>query len=86
MKRPYPTTQALAAMIRADDDRAIAYVLSELKRAKGNVTKTAEALGCSERALYTWRDGNDRLRDGFAELAMGRTGAALKAAKARRLK
>lgn len=84
MKRPYPTTRALAEMIRSDDDLAVRYVVSELKRSGGNVRDTAKALGCSERALYNWRDSNARLTKLFEEFAMGRAAAGPNAARARK--
>lgn len=75
MKRPYPTTRALAEMIRAGDPKAEKYVIQELKRAGGSVTAAAEALGCSVRVLYAWRDSNERLAEAFREHALGRAGA-----------
>jgi hypothetical protein len=83
MKRPYATTRALAEMVRADDTRAVAYIISELKRAKGNVSATAVALGCSLRALYRWRDSNPRLREAFEQHALGRSGAGPLASRVR---
>jgi len=81
--RPFPTIKALSAMIAADDDRAVRYVLSELRAANGNVTATAKAVGCSVRSLYDWRDANTRLREGFEKHALGRPGAGIHATEAR---
>jgi hypothetical protein len=81
--RPFPTTKALSAMIAADDDRAVRYVLSELRAANGNVTATAKAVGCSVRTLYDWRDVNARLGKGFEKHALGRPGAGIHATEAR---
>jgi transposase-like protein len=82
-KNPYPTAKVLGAMLQADDDRAVRYVLAELRFADGNVTKAAEAIGCGNRTLYSWRDGNQRLRDGFEKHALGRAGAGVNATEAR---
>jgi len=83
VKAPYPTTQALAATIRADDDRAIRYVIATLRRCDGNVSATATALGCSVRVLYNWRDANKRLAAAFEKHALGREGAGPNATRAR---
>lgn len=82
---PYPTTRVLSAMVAANDDAAVQYVLAELVAHGGNVRETANAIGCSERALYLWRDQNRRLKAGFKKHALGRTGAAGRAAAARRI-
>jgi transposase-like protein len=79
MKRPYPTTRALAEMVRANDARAVAYIVSELKRAKGNVSAAAAAIGCGQRTLYAWRDSNEALRQAFVQHALGREGSAIEA-------
>jgi transposase-like protein len=83
MKRPYPTTRALAEMVRANDARAVAYIVSELKRAKGNVSAAAAAIGCGQRTLYAWRDSNEALRQAFVQHALGREGAGPIASAAR---
>jgi hypothetical protein len=83
VKAPYPTTRALAEMIRAGDAKAERYVVSVLRQNRGNVQATAAALGCSERALYNWRDSNPALTAAFAKHAMGREGAGPNAARKR---
>lgn len=83
MKPPYPL-EVVGAMVRAGDARAVGFVVSELKRCKGNVRETARALGIGERTLYSWRDGNAELAAAFAEHAMGRIGAGPHAARVRK--
>ena len=83
MKAPYPSLAVLSAMLRADDDRAVRYVVSELKRAGGNMQATADAIGCSHRTLYTWRDSTPRLAAEMQKHAMGREGAGPNAARFR---
>lgn len=75
-QNPYPTLAALSAMLRADDARAVRYVVDALEQTGGNVRDTAAAIGCSLRTLYDWRDANPRLARAFEEHALGRTGAA----------
>jgi len=74
-KPPYPSIVALAALLRADDDKAVAYVIAELRFAGGNVSATAKRIGCSLRAVYSWRDSNKRLKAAFDAFALGRSGA-----------
>jgi hypothetical protein len=79
---PFPI-KALGAMLAADDDRAVRFVLSALRSAGGNVTAAAVVVGCSVRSLYAWRDSNERLRAGFEKHALGRPGAGMHATEAR---
>jgi transposase-like protein len=83
VKAPYPTTAVLAAMLRADDNKAVRYVVAVLKSNRGNMRETARELGCSERTLYNWRDANKRLTKAFAQHAMGREGAGPNATRER---
>jgi transposase len=83
VKSPYPTAAALAAMLRADDTKAVRYVIAVLKGNNGNMRDTATELGCSERTLYNWRDANKRLKSAFAKHAMGREGAGPNATRER---
>ncbi len=80
---PFPSIKALTAMVLADDDRAVRYVLAQLREHEGNVTATAQALGVGARSLYVWRDSVPRLAEGFEKLAMGRAGAGTNATEAR---
>jgi transposase-like protein len=80
---PFPSVKALTAMVLADDDRAVRYVLAQLRENDGNVTATAKAIGVGARSLYVWRDSVARLREGFEKLAMGRLGAGIHATRAR---
>ena len=82
-KAPYPTIAALAAMLRADDEKAVAYVVAALKFAGGSVRGAAKVIGCGLRTLYAWRDSNERLGAAFAEHALGREGAGPMASAAR---
>lgn len=70
-------------MVMVDDDRAVRYVLAQLRANDGNVTATAKAIGCGVRSLYVWRDSSVRLREGFENLALGRPGAGVHATEAR---
>lgn len=79
---PFPI-KALGPMLAADDDRAVRFILSALRSTGGNVTATAQVVGCSVRSLYAWRDSNDRLRAGFEKHALGRPGAGAHATEAR---
>jgi transposase-like protein len=66
-----PETRLLAAQVRLGEPKAIKRVISELKRAKGNVSATAAALGVSERTLYVWRDVNAEFKAAFDENVRG---------------
>jgi L-amino acid N-acyltransferase YncA len=84
MKNPYPTLDALSAMVRANDTAAVGYVRSVLIEHGGNVQATAAAIGCSERTLYNWRDTSPKLAAAFDKHALGREGAAPIATNARK--
>lgn len=89
---PYPTIRVLAAMVRADDDKAVKYVLHMLSEKFGNVVHAAEAIGCSERVIYEWADANARIKAALDKARGGRPlrgrtplrGAALEKAIAQR--
>lgn len=72
---PFHTPDALSAMVRAGDERAIKYVIRMLKFCKGRVTKLAEELKISARTVYYWRDSNETLKAEFAKHALGLEGA-----------
>jgi hypothetical protein len=60
-------TRLLAAQIRVGDKVAIKSIVAQLKRCKGDVQATAEALGIAPRTLYLWRDVSEPFAAAFNE-------------------
>jgi len=67
-------TRLLAAQIRTKDPKAIAKVVSVLKRKAGNIEAAAEALGVSRKTIYAWSWIVPELKAALDEHARGRIG------------
>lgn len=67
-------TRLLAAQIQTKDPKAIAKVVSVLKRKKGNVSATVEALGIKRATWYLWAKTVPELAAAVEEHTRGRIG------------
>ncbi len=72
---PFPTVEALSAMVRSGDADAKAFVVDMLKHCEGKITVLAKQLGVSARTIYNWRDNAPGLKKQFDKHAIGLEGA-----------
>lgn len=69
---PTPETKLLANQVKHGEPKAIAKIANALQRHKGNVQKTAKALGLGRATLYKWSTSIPELKEVMAEHARGR--------------